>query len=77
MVFLVIVYLDSYIYIQNNITRTLYRGGPPLTPPCAQKMDPGPIETQPEPGLKIVIEVCIICAYNMYIPRELTRGFLE
>lgn len=37
MVFLVIVYLDSYIYIQNNITKTLYRGVPPLAPPARKK----------------------------------------
>ena len=46
MVFLVIVYLDSYIYIQNNITKTLYRGVPPLAPPRAEKMGRDPIETQ-------------------------------
>jgi len=45
MVFWVIVCIDSYIYIQNNITRTLYRGVPPPDPPGDQKMDPGPIET--------------------------------
>ena len=46
MVFLVIVYLDSYIYIQNNITKTLYRGVPPPCTPRAEKMGRDPIETQ-------------------------------
>jgi len=45
MVFLVIVCLDSYIYIQNNITKTLYRGVPPLAPPPREKMALDPIET--------------------------------
>ena len=46
MVFLVIVCLDSYIYIQNNITKTLYRGVPPPCTPRAEKMGRDPIETQ-------------------------------